>query len=115
MAGGRPSEYRPEFCDVVISTMSAGYSKMAAAGEIGCCLNTLKSWMAEHPEFLTAVKLGEALRVKTLEEGLLGAEIGPRVTARIFALKNAAPDEWRDRQEVDASMTINIARADADL
>ncbi len=26
-------------------------------------------------------------------------ELGPKITARIFALKNAAPAEWRDRIE----------------
>ena len=34
-----------------------------------------------------------------LERTLLSADNGPTVTSRIFALKNAAPDEWRDKQE----------------
>lgn len=95
--GGRPSKYKPEYCDVVESTMAAGFSKMAAAGEIGVCYNTLKAFMDEHPEFLIAVKRGEAKRTIFLERGLLAAETGPQVTSRIFALKNAAPDEWREK------------------
>jgi hypothetical protein len=81
--------------------MNAGYSKMAAAGEIGICYNTLRAWMDEHPEFLQAVKLGEALRTSKLERDLMDAETGPKVTSRIFALKNAAPDEWRDKQHTE--------------
>jgi hypothetical protein len=81
--------------------MAQGFSKMAAAGQCGICYNTFRAWMDEHPEFLQAVKEGEAARVIFLERGLLEAESGPMVTSRIFALKNAAPDEWKDKRETD--------------
>jgi transposase-like protein len=101
MPAGRPSGYKPEFGEEVESFMEAGYSKMAAAGKIGVCYNTLKSWMEQHPEFLTAVKRGEAKRAMKLEADLLDADSGPKVTSRIFALKNAAPDEWRDKHTTE--------------
>ena len=97
MPAGRPSEYDPAYCEEVEAFMALGFSKMAAAGEIGVCYNTLKAWMEAHPEFLTAVKRGEAKRAVKLERDLMDAETGPKVTSRIFALKNAAPDEWRDK------------------
>ena len=103
MPAGRPSSYDPAFCQQVEDFMALGYSKMAAAGSVGVCYNTLKAWMAIHPEFLLAVRRGEAKRTQILENGLLQAETGPQVTSRIFALKNAAPDEWRDRQAVEHS------------
>jgi len=98
---GRSSKYDPAFCDIVEETMRAGYSKMAAAGDIGVDYDTLKNWMGEYLAFFAAVKRGEAARARFLEQGLLEAETGPQVTSRIFALKNAAPDEWKDKQEVD--------------
>lgn len=101
MPAGRPSKYDPKFCDVVLGAMTDGYSKMAAAGIIGVCYSTLKNWMAEYPEFLAAVKAGDARRAVKLERDLLNAESGPMVTSRIFALKNAAPEEWRDQQRVE--------------
>jgi hypothetical protein len=103
MPGGRPSDYDPAFCQVVEDTMRAGLSKMAAAGRIGICYNTLRNWMDAHPEFLQAVKRGEAARTEKLETDLLSAETGPQVTSRIFALKNAAPDEWRDKVHSEIS------------
>jgi hypothetical protein len=103
MPAGRPSKYDPAFCEVVEDTMRAGFSKMAAAGRLGVCYDTLKNWMGEHPEFFAAVKRGQAARTEKLETDLLAAETGPQVTSRIFALKNAAPDEWRDRQAVEHS------------
>lgn len=101
--GGRPTDYRPEYCDTVEDLMQSGFSKMAAAGACGVCYQTFKTWMGVHPEFLAAVKRGEAKRVMKLETDLLSAETGPQVTSRIFALKNAAPEEWKDRQSLEHS------------
>jgi hypothetical protein len=87
-------------CDVVEDTMRDGFSRMAAAGVIGICYDTFREWALLHPEFSAAVKRGQAARTMKLERDLLSAKTGPQVTSRIFALKNAAPEEWRDRQHV---------------
>lgn len=101
MPAGRPSEYKPEYCDVLYEHMREGYSKTAAAGLMGICRQTIHNWADAHPEFLDAVKRGEAARTAFLERDLLLAKDGPKVTSRIFALKNAAPEEWKDRRDVD--------------
>jgi hypothetical protein len=116
MTAGRPTKYRPDMGAKALAFMAKGYSKMAAAGHLKVSYPTFKAWMDEHPEFLAAVKEGEARRVVFLETGLLQAETGPQVTSRIFALKNAAPDEWKDKQEIEQrSFVVNISPDDADL
>jgi hypothetical protein len=82
-----------------ISDPGQGYSKTAFAGSIGVSRDTILEWAKGYPEFSGAVKQGEAARTRFLEMELLSADTGPRVTSRIFALKNACPDEWRDKQE----------------
>jgi transposase-like protein len=101
MTAGRPTKYDPAFCDAVIQHMADGFSKTATAGLLGVCKSTFDNWCDEHEEFLGAVKVGETLRTAKLERDLIGADTGPLVTSRIFALKNAAPHEWRDRKDVD--------------
>ena len=103
MPAGRPTTYDPAFCEQVEEFMGQGYSRMAAAGHLGVCYDTLTNWMAAHPEFFQAVKRGQAKRTVLLERGLLGAETGPQVTSRIFALKNAAPEEWKDKTESEVT------------
>jgi hypothetical protein len=98
---GRPSKYDPRFCEEVEDLMRQGFSKTAAAGAIGVDRDTLLNWAKEHPAFFGAVKRGEAARTHKLETDLLRAPDAPTVTSRIFALKNAAPEEWRDRQQHD--------------
>lgn len=104
--GGRPSKYDPAYCDVVIEKMREGYSKTAVAGFIGICKQTLLNWCDQHKEFFDAVKAGEAMRTMKLEGDLLQAPDGPTVTSRIFALKNAAPDEWRDKTVTENTTTV---------
>tara|TARA_R110002074_G_C12558458_1_gene667629 strand:- start:25531 stop:25965 length:435 start_codon:yes stop_codon:yes gene_type:complete len=98
-AGGRPTAYLPEYCDLIIDAAKAGLSLTAFAGQIGVCRDTLYEWRDQHSEFSDAIKKHRAARVLYLETSMLGAEAGHSVTSRIFALKNACPEEWRDKQE----------------
>lgn len=98
---GRPTKYRDEFCEEVVAFMGEGYSLTAFAGKIGVCGDTVRQWQHDHSGFSAAVKKGQAARTMRLEGTLIAGETGPKVTAHIFALKNAAPDEWRDKQNVE--------------
>ena len=116
--GGRPTKYRPEFCEQALAHMTAGYSKTATAGKLGVAKSTLDLWCETHSEFSGAIKMGEAARTAKLECDLIDAKDGPTVTSRIFALKNAAPDEWRDKRETEHSgkiVNVNISGDDAGL
>lgn len=97
--GGRPTKYDSRYCEEVIQAGKQGYSLTAFAGMIGVCRDTISEWMNVHPEFSASVKIHQSARTYCLESDLLTGETGPKVTSRIFALKNAAPQEWRDKQE----------------
>ncbi len=109
MPGGRPSKYHEAYCQEVINTMATGLSLTAFAGEIGVHRGTINEWMEVHPEFSESVRVGKAKRTLALEKGMLGAESGPAVTARMFALKNADPEEWREKQHVEHSGAIDTS------
>lgn len=93
----RPTEYKPELGEELIQLMATGLSITAAAAELGFHRDTIYDWAEKHPEFSDALKLGRGKRVHKLETELLTASEGPVVTARIFALKNADPHEWREK------------------
>lgn len=96
-AGGRPTTYLPQYCNEIIDAAKLGYSLTAFAGMIGVCRDTLYEWGKQHPEFSDAIKRHRAVRVHFLETGLLEAKNGQSVTSRIFALKNACPEEWVEK------------------
>ena len=93
---GRPTDYRPEYCEAVIACMSQGYSLTAFAGSIRQGRDTVYKWVRAHSEFSDAVSRARAARVLWLERKLLRSRKGAETSAAIFALRNACPDEWRD-------------------
>jgi hypothetical protein len=66
--------------------------------------------MSAHEDFAAAIKIGKNARVKFLEDKLLSTSMGVGVTAAIFALKNADPDEYRDIITNDHNIRLDIAR-----
>lgn len=94
---GRPTDYRPEYGDIIVDLMSAGFSLAAAASTLDVHRQRVYEWCERHPEFADAVNKGRVKRQMFLENRLLTADSSPHVTSTIFALKNAAPDDWREK------------------
>jgi transposase-like protein len=106
---GAPEKYDPAYCQEAIAFMEQGYSKTALAGHLDVCRETLVNWSAEHPEFLAALKTAVCKRVQCLEREMMATDVAPRVTARIFALKNADPEEWNKKEpEGEQGHVINL-------
>jgi DNA-binding XRE family transcriptional regulator len=99
MPGGRPSKYDPAFCEQVIACLAKGHSVTAFAGEIGVSRATIFNWANENPEFLDALKTGQALATKFWEQILVDVakEAKGNATAAIFGLKNRASEDWSDK------------------
>lgn len=105
---GRPSEYRPEYCETVIEHMGQGYSLTAFAGHIRVARDTVYGWIKTHSEFSDAVSRARAARVDWLEGKLLRSRKGAETSAAIFALRNADPMEWRDVKHTEHSHKIAV-------
>lgn len=113
---GRPSDYRPEYCQAVIDLMGEGYDLTAFAGSIRVCRTTVYEWQLAHAEFANAVKIAKAARLFALQTKLLTTKMGVGVTAAIFALKNAAPEDWQDRFNTQTDINVRIEKlTDAQL
>lgn len=101
MPGGRPTTYDPELGERIVALMTEGLSLAAAAAECDIHRQRIYDWKDTHPEFDELVKLAMGKRQVFLERRLLKADVGAVVTSTIFALKNAAAADWRDKQEID--------------
>lgn len=100
---GRPTDFKAPMGEEILSLMASGLSLAASAAELGIHRQRVYEWMDRHPEFADTVKLAQAKRQLFLERRLLSADAGPVVTSTIFALKNAGPEDWRDKREVEHS------------
>lgn len=101
--GGRPTKYRPEFCDSVIAAGRLGLSLTAFASTLDVDRDTITEWVSKYDQFSLAVRAHKAHRTLRWEQrlGKIADEGGGNGSAVsvIFGLKNVAPDEWRDRVE----------------
>lgn len=109
---GRPTDFKPAMGEKILSLMAAGLSLAASAAELGIHRQRVYEWMDRHPGFADTVKLAQAKRQLFLERRLLSAELGPVVTSTIFALKNAGPEDWRDKHEHDLNHGVQDSLAE---
>lgn len=98
MPAGRPTDYRPNYCEELISLMATGLSLTAAAAELGFHRQRVYEWAEKHDELADAINLARGKRVLFLEKRLLSdGTPSPAMTGTIFALKNADAEEWREK------------------
>lgn len=106
--GGRHSEYRPHYDEMVLEFMAQGYSLTGFAGSIRVCRNTVYQWMKRHGTFADAVHRGQAARTMAWEGKLLTATRGAQAAAAIFALKNVAPEDWQEVRNIKHDHTHKL-------
>ena len=88
------------------------------SGQIAKCLgvswSTIDRRRKEFDEIEEAIKKGEALGVQQVSNALMRSAVEDKnVTAQIFYLKNRAPDQWADRQEINYNLDLKNVLTDA--
>ena len=88
---GRPSEFKPEYCQMLIQYRAMGGSYEGFAGQIDKSKQTLYDWEKSHPEFLDAKKAARQkhrLFMDTMGVGLMSGKIKGNAAIWIFIMKN---------------------------
>lgn len=120
---GRPSKYKPEYCEQLVEHMNSGLSFESFAAVIGVNRDTLYEWTKVHSEFSDAQKegldksllfwekLGIDNIINTSESESFGEGQGSsksrslNSSVYIFNMKNRF--KWKDKQP-DENDQINI-------
>ena len=139
MAGGRPTDYKQEFCEIGHKLASQGATDREIAEELEVSEATLYRWKHSHPEFRESLRLGKEAADDRVEQSLYRRAVGysfdaikimqyegqpvivphvehvpPDTTAGIFWLKNRRREQWRDKQEHEHSGNVNVTMTPAD-
>lgn len=97
---GRPTKYKPEYCEQLIKHMAMGLSYETFGATINVAQSTVYLW-EKHPEFSEAKKEGfDKSRLfweRLGTAGAMGKIKNFNVTAWIFSMKNRF--KWTDRLE----------------
>lgn len=106
MAGGRPTEYKPEYCQRVIDMGREGYSVVEMAAELGVHRESLEeNWPAAHPEFSEAFtqsrQLSQAWWERQGRTNLIMPQGAGTFQASVWSRSMAArfPKDWREKSE----------------
>lgn len=106
---GRPSLYKPEYCQMLIDHMSKGLSYESFCAITNTCEDTLREWEKVHEEYSASKKTAFYLnRLFWEKKGV--DHLGDKSfnsTIWIFNMKNRFPKQWREKIEVDANQKID--------
>mgnify|MGYP000976704067 CR=1 FL=1 len=112
MPGGRPTEYKPEYCEKLIEHMADGLSYESFAGKLRVCRDTLYNWEKLFPEFSYSKKVGKEASLLKWETIGLDAVEGRiekfSAPTYIFTMKNRF--EWKDKTETENKTTVETSR-----
>lgn len=107
MAGGRPSDYRPEYCEQVIEFGKLGLSVAQMASRLDTSKQALLRWVEANPEFRDAMEvarshsqawweeMGQANLIMPKDSGSFQGSVWSRSMAARF------PDDWRENKGVE--------------
>lgn len=131
---GRPSGYRPEYAQQAEKLCRLGATDFHLADFFGVVSSTIHCWRGQHEEFAAATKVGKDVPDDRVERSLYERAIGysyesekvfqyqgeavrvpviehvpPDPGAALNWLKNRRPADWRDKTEIEMSMTDGLA------
>lgn len=101
MPAGRPTKYRPEFCDLIIKVGEEGgwLCEMAEACDV--VRSTMDEWAANHPEFSEALTRAKQKAQAWFElKGRTGME-ADKFNSALWQKQMSArhPDEYTERRK----------------
>ena len=138
MPAGRPTEFKPEYVEQVKKLCLLGATDKEIADFFEVTVVTINRWKLAHPEFCLSIKNAKEIADERVERSLYQKATGydyveqqaiklkvekdqekvevvdvqkhapAETVAAIFWLKNRRKAEWRDRQEVEHSGSIDV-------
>ena len=130
----RPEKWDASFPHIAERAAQLGATDREIAEMLGVSERTLNYWKKDHPELVAALKVGKDAADDRVEQSLYRKAVGysfdsvkyhsyegcvsetpcvehvpPSDTAAIFWLKNRRGAQWRDKSEVEHSLSEDMA------
>ena len=131
---GRPTKFKDEHMDKIKKMATAGFTDKEMAECLNVTEQTFNNWKKKFHEFFESLKDWKLKADESVERSLYERACGyeheedkifnangkpmivptvkkypPDPTAAIFWLKNRQPKEWRDKQDIEHSGTIDVS------
>ena len=104
---GRPTNYKPEYCDKIIEIMAQGYSLEAASAKLDIPHRCIYDWQAKHLDFSQAIHEGRIKALAWWEEKAMNTASGSPGNSQIISLglrnRSRSASGWIDSQKQELS------------
>lgn len=113
MAGGRPTDYRPEYCQSIMEMGEQGMSVVEMAANLGVARNTLElTWPHKFPEFLRALTLArdssQAYWERRGRDGVFGEIPGFQSGAYSRSMAARFPKDWTEKKQTELTGSLQV-------
>lgn len=112
---GRPTDYREEYCELVVELGRQGKSHAQISATIGQSRTTLYNWADQFPEFMNAMTRARELSQSWWEDqgqlGIWSKEFNPSAWAKSMSAR--FPDEYTDKTKTEHSGQIKMTHEQA--
>lgn len=121
MPAGRPSDYKPEYCEQVVDLGKAGKSVAQMCAHFDISRQTIDNWAEAHPEFLEALSRAKVHMQAKLEELGFAGLTSDKFNAAVWKVTMAARfrADYTERTEHTgkdgSALTVIIQSADAEI
>jgi hypothetical protein len=109
---GRPTEYKPEYCQKIVELMANGCSEYEVAWNFKVCYKTLTRWATQHPEFKESFDLAKTARLARLTKIMrerLEAGVPINIPGFALILNKEHPDAYPESG--NNNLTVNFKEA----
>ena len=102
---GRPSGYKPEYCQRVVELGAQGNSPLQIAAELGVLRENLYNWADQHPDFFTAFTKAKELSQKWWEDAGKAGVFAEKFNSQVwkFTMANRFKNDWAERRVQEVS------------
>ena len=116
---GRPTKYKPEYCEQIVELGKQGYSKARMACAFEVARSTLDDWAAEHKEFYDSITRAREESLAFYEakaaEGLDAMGFNSALWGKLMG--GMFPDDYSDRKKLEVTgnngepvQTVNVTK-----
>lgn len=105
MSGGRPSDYKPEYCDQIVEWGAEGKSIVWMASRLDVVRDTIYEWARVHPEFSDALmRARHNCQAWWEDQGQAGLAM-PGFNGSVWAknMGSRFKDDWSDKSSLEVS------------
>lgn len=96
---GRPTDYRPEFCERIVELGKQGYSQARMAADLDIAKATINLWASKHPDFMNALTrartYSQSWWEREAQDGLKNREFNAAIWDK--SVKSMFREDYTDR------------------